>query len=459
MLALESARRGLRPLLVERDDFGQHTSGSWLRILHGGLRYLQTLDLPRHIESVRERRWFLKNFPDLVEPLRCVMPLYGRGFRRRWILGGALAANDVLSWYGNRGVRHDRRLPMGRTLSTEEVLRRGPSVRTDGLAGGAEWYDAVARRPQRLLMEITRGAAAEGATVVNNVEVLGLQGVRGRVSGVRAVDRRSDEEFRFQAPVVVNAAGPWAEELAETLDGSKSRLFTPSIACNLLLDRTPDFEGALAVEAPHPGARTYFVYPAHGGILAGTFHGPTSGEQATTPSSEMLDTFRRELDDSMPVLKLGSAPIRHVFSGRLPVRLEQTVHLSRRPVIHHHADHGGMNGAVSVSGVKFTTARAVALRVLSDLKRRGQLSPGPISRRPRPEPVTVPDAHTLETAGPQEIRDLVRHFVSREAARSMDDVLLRRTDWIFDSGRSSYLRQEVRDAVAGRLLGSDDEAP
>jgi glycerol-3-phosphate dehydrogenase len=77
-LALEAARRGLKTLLVERADYGGATSWSNLRILHGGLRHLQNLDLVRFYESVGERRWFLRHFPDLVRPLPCLMPLYGR---------------------------------------------------------------------------------------------------------------------------------------------------------------------------------------------------------------------------------------------------------------------------------------------------------------------------------------------------------------------------------------------
>lgn len=458
MLTLESARRGLRPLLLERDDFGQHTSGSWLRILHGGLRYLQNLDLPRHIESVRERRWFLRNFPDLVEPLRCVMPLYGRGLRRRWAMAGALAANDALSWYRNRGVGADRRLPSGRTLASKEVLKLGPSVRADGLAGGALWYDAVARRPERLVMEVIRWAVAEGATVANHVEVLRLQGTGGRVTGVRAVDRFAGRELSFQGAVVVNCAGPWSEQLAEALDGSKAGLFTPSLAFNVVIDREPDFQGALAVEASQPGARTHFVYPAYGGILAGTFHGPTGDRNATRPSREMLDAFKRELHDSMPGLGLASAPIRHVFSGQLPVRRENTVELSRRAVIHHHADHRGMKGAVSVSGVKFTTARRVALQLLSDLERRGQLSVGPVSSRPRPEPVAVPEADRLREMTPRQLQALVRDFVAREAAVSADDVMVRRTDWSLHPEVAGNLNDDVHDAVADELRDSGEEA-
>jgi glycerol-3-phosphate dehydrogenase len=97
MILLEASRRRLNALLVERDDFGGQTSFNSLRIIHGGLRYLQTLDLHRFRESVSERQWFLRTFPDLIRPLPCLMPLHGDGLRRPPVLRAALAANDFLS--------------------------------------------------------------------------------------------------------------------------------------------------------------------------------------------------------------------------------------------------------------------------------------------------------------------------------------------------------------------------
>ncbi|HSH75819.1 MAG TPA: FAD-dependent oxidoreductase, partial [Longimicrobiales bacterium] len=184
MVALEAARRGFDPLLLERDDFGQHTSGSWLGILHGGLRYLQTLDLPRHRVSTSERRWFLATFPDLVEPLRIVMPLYGDGLRRASVMGAALRLNDALSWYRNRGVRPDRSLPQGRLVSAEQTLRLLPATDPRNLRSGAIWYDGVTHHPQRLLMETLRWAVGLGASALNYIEAVELLQEAGKVRGV-----------------------------------------------------------------------------------------------------------------------------------------------------------------------------------------------------------------------------------------------------------------------------------
>ncbi|RPH57928.1 FAD-dependent oxidoreductase, partial [bacterium] len=144
VLALEAARRGISTLLLERGDFGRETTWSSLRILHGGLRYLQRLDLPRFRESVGERRWFLRCFPDLVEPLPCLMPLHdpprGGRLRRPGIFRFALRVNDLLA--------RERALPPGRLLSAAETVELFPGVDRAGLRGGALWYDAVAKDPE-----------------------------------------------------------------------------------------------------------------------------------------------------------------------------------------------------------------------------------------------------------------------------------------------------------------------
>jgi glycerol-3-phosphate dehydrogenase len=146
-LTLEAARRGLSALLVERADYGGATSWANLRILHGGLRYLQSLDLVRFYQSVGERRWFLRHFPDLVRPLPCLMPLYGRGLKRPAVFRTALVLNDILSWRRNAGVTAAMHLPNGRLTSVAETAALFPAVERQGLQGGTLWHDAVMLSP------------------------------------------------------------------------------------------------------------------------------------------------------------------------------------------------------------------------------------------------------------------------------------------------------------------------
>lgn len=183
-LSLESARRGLKPLLIEKGDFGEATSWNSFRIVHGGLRYLQSLDLYRFRESVQERKWFLKNFPDLVEPLPCLMTLYNEGLYNTHIFRVALLMNALFSTNRNWGVRKDRALKAGGVINQQEVLDQFPGVDAKGLKGGALWYDGFMINSQRLLIELLRWAASQGAQMVNYMEGKELVFKDGKVQGI-----------------------------------------------------------------------------------------------------------------------------------------------------------------------------------------------------------------------------------------------------------------------------------
>ena len=200
-LNLEAARRGYRSLLLERDDYGGATSWASLRIVHGGLRYLQSFDLPRFFESVRERRWLLRHFPDLVRPLPCLMPLYDRGLRRPAVLRLALALNDLLSTQRNHGLRSAVRLPRGRIVDPRETAALFPKVDRSGLTGAALWHDAVMLSSERLIMEMLHWACACGSRALNYMEGertdhrgrrgAGGRGARSRHRTTATVSRRS----------------------------------------------------------------------------------------------------------------------------------------------------------------------------------------------------------------------------------------------------------------------------
>lgn len=414
-LALEASRRGQRALLIERDDFGCATSGSSLRILHGGLRYLQSLDLPRFRESVAERRWFLRHFPDLAEPLPCLMPLYdpprGGRLRRTSAFRLALAANDVLSRRRNEGVRADRWLPEGRVLEAAETLRLFPGADRQGLRGGALWYDGYLPDPQRLLIEMLRWACSLGAQALPHVEASGLlidPVGNGRVAGVRAVDRVTGRSLELASSTVVSCAGPWSRTLAARFDRDLPELFRPVLAFNVLLDREPPSRCAVAVAAPGPGAQTWFLTPCGTGqTLAGTFYVPSGAAGSSTdlgagPREEDVTAFLGELDAALPGFGARGARVSRVLHGWLPAVADGSPEPASRPVIHDHGAAGGPEGLFSVSGVKLTTARAVAERALARVfARRGSPLPAlrPGERPPADPPLALAEPLVLAGMG------------------------------------------------------------
>ena len=450
-LLLEASRRGLKPLLLEQGDFGAETSWNSLRIVHGGLRYLQSLDLPRFFESVRERRWFLQNFPDLVRPLPCLMPLYGNGLKRPSIFRLALATNSLLSLTRNRGVSRAGQLPTGGVLSVTETLERFPMATRDGLAGAALWYDAAMPDSQRLLIEMLHWACACGATALNYVRAVGYERSADAVARVSAIDRTTGQKLAFRTRLVVNAAGPWCREVSTAFDRDVPELFHYSLAFNVVLDREPLADAGLAVSPRSRTGRTYFLVPWKGKIMVGTFHAPWNGlREEATITDEMLETFLADLNDSIPGLDVASPDVERVHWGLLPAARPNSDELASRPVILHHGDQGGPEGLFSVSGVKFTTARLVAEQTLKIIQRfRGCGLPDPISA-PRPSATHWPaadDVFEVQAGARKVLRERIEELAMLESVITSEDILLRRTDWSPNSGLEEILRSGLSGLV------------
>ena len=432
-VTMEAARRGLRPLLIERDDFGGATSWNSLRIVHGGLRYLQKLDLRRFRESVGERTWFCRTYPDLVEPLECLMPLYGDGLKRPGVLRAALGLNDLLSARRNAGVSEDRQLPRGRVLDAESTKSLFPAVDAAGLRGGALWYDAAMTSSARVLMETLNWARHNGATTLNYVEGTDLIEEGRGLGGVRALDRLSGSAIELRAPVVINCAGPWSRTMSERFGRRLDELFHPSLAFNVLLDRPPPSSAAVAVTPRYDGARTYFLRPWQGRIFAGTSHAPcTEYPAASEPSPEQLARFLSDLNLAVPSLELTLEDVVRTYSGLLPAARPRTEELATRFTLFDHGAAAGPEGLWSVSGVKYTTARRVAERTL----RRAFASSGrDLAVRPdsdRPESVydlDLIDPSSLAGEDQDGARRALERLVRDEQVVCMEDLLLRRTDW------------------------------
>jgi glycerol-3-phosphate dehydrogenase len=399
-LTLEAARRGLKPLLVERADFGGATSLHSLRILHGGLRYLQHLDLPRFFESVNQRGWLMRHFPPLCRVLPCLMPLYGRGLKRPAVFQVALKLNRFLSYSSG--------MPSGRVIGIEETLARFPHARRDGLKGGALWHDGQVLSPQRLHAELLHWAAELGAMVLNYAEALELKHQGSRVAGL--VTRAGE----FKAPIIINAAGPWAREVATRLDRDRPELMTPSLTFNVLLKVPPPSIDAVAVE----GTRMYFLTPHRAGFtFAGTIHRAWEGISEPTPA--MIEEFIQDLNRVMPEWPVRMSDVLRVTAGVLPSRGPGKADMAHRSTFVKH----DIEGLFSVCGIKYTTAQAFASKTIDRIFGRRPTcnsAPNIAGRESYVEPAAVMALNDAE----------LRQFAVDEAVTCPEDLLERRIDWI-----------------------------
>lgn len=444
MILLEATQRGLRALLLEQNDFGSGTSYNSLRIIHGGLRYLQTLDLPRFRESVAERRWFLRTFPDLVRPMPCLMPLYNRGIKRTTILRAALRANDLLSIQRNLGIGAAHAIRNGIILDAAETRRIFPGVKDAGLAGSAVWYDAHVPDSQRVIMETLRWACSQGAQAYNYVEVNDLLKSGNTINGVRATDRETGESYEYRCDHVINATGPGCRQFAAHFDRDIPDLYRPSIAWNILFDRPSPSGHALALTPDSPGAQTYFLHPWKGRLLAGTGHAPHLNRTGSSaPAQESLERFIDDINLIIPDAGLTMDNVEHVYWGNLPVTQDGGTTLAKRAVIHDHGRHGGPEGLHSISGIKFTTSRREAERLLKNITGNECMS---ITRRPArvAGPVTSGmDYDWLPDADDDSWKMDLRLLIKQESVLHLDDLVLRRTSIGDNPERARKLSAEI----------------
>ena len=255
-IARDAARRGLAVGLVDREDFAAGTSSRSSRLIHGGVRYLEHGYLHLVFEASRERRRLLAIAPHLVQPLRFTWPVY-RGARiPRWKLAAGLTLYDALALFRNVG-RHQR-------LSATEVLEAEPALAREGLRGGASYWDA-ATNDARLTLANVLDAAAASATVVNHAEVLSLifaSGANGAVTGAVVRDRLGGNEIRVQARIVINACGPWTDEIAR-LENAAARAAvrgTKGVHISVPAKRVGNV-GAVTMLSPDDG-RVMFTLPS-----------------------------------------------------------------------------------------------------------------------------------------------------------------------------------------------------
>jgi glycerol-3-phosphate dehydrogenase len=428
MMALEAARRGLRPLLLDQDDFGGATSHNSLRIVHGGLRYLQSADLRRHLVSTRERRWIFRNFPDLVRPLPCLMPLYGEGLQKPLVLQAALAANDLLGLRRNRGVENAAILPPGRLVAAAEATGICPDIGAKGLKAAALWYDGFAPNLPRLLIEALHWACSKGAVALNHLVATGLETSGGRISGLRALDRRSGEELTFHGAIMVNTTGPWAEGFLAACGLPQSPIFNPLLAWNLVFHRPQISDHAIAVRAKGAGKHTYFLVPWKGALAVGTGYAIwQGGPDKPHPSRLQLHGFLEDVNEAIPGLHLQGEEISRLYAGLLPAKGPEGIELEDQPIVVDHSESGGPWGLFTVSDVKFTTAR----RLAADFLRRRFPSRTPIAelafRRPRASlPPDYPYFH-IPREDDDDWKVPLRQAIEREAAWTLEDLLLRRS--------------------------------
>ena len=347
-IALDAASRGYDVALVERSDFGAGTSTRSTKLAHGGVRYLEQGNVALVMDALRERGVMRENAPHLVSDLAFVVPNY------EWweapFYGVGLRLYDLLAGRYGFGA--------SRILSKEETLDRLPNLKTDGLRGGVVYYDGQFD-DSRLLIHILMTAAAQGAAVVNYCPAVALlENSEGFVNGVRVRDLEGGEELELNARVVINASGPFSDEVRRLGQADAEPLVAPSQGVHLVFDASfLAADTAILVPRTRDG-RVMFAIPWHGHALVGTTDTPISEvEEEPRPLAGEMDFILETAADYLARPPQRS-DILSAWAGIRPLvktGAGGTAQLSRD-----HTIHVDRNGLLSIAGGKWTTYRKMA---------------------------------------------------------------------------------------------------
>lgn len=434
----ELTARGLTAALIDRGDFGAATSFNSLKTIHGGIRALQHGALPAMREFVRERRGLASIAPHLVRPLPFIVPTYRHPVRNRPMMAAFLAAYDLLASDRNDGIDARLALPRSRTVSRDECLRLNPLIDPSGVSGGAVWHDYQLHNPERLAIGLLDGAIRKGAAAANYTEARQFVQHGREIRGVRVRDAVHGTDLDVRCRFVVNAAGPWAWSLLQNAGAAPRSIPRPamSIAMNIVVHRPP---ASHAVGGIVDG-RFLFLVPWRDRSIVGTSHDAFSAHPDELAVTErQLEAFLRNTAKAFPRANITSSDVRLVHRGLLPA--SRGAELLKQSVIHDHA-RDGIDGLVTVVGVRYTTARATAAATAEHVATKLGKSSG--MRAPTLEPIVVtnepgaagiarivrenPSLAAALSSGCRVTRAEILHATRNEMAIHLADALLRRTE-------------------------------
>jgi glycerol-3-phosphate dehydrogenase len=348
-IARDAAMRGLKTLLLEKDDFAAGTTSRSTRLIHGGFRYLQHFEFGLVREDLREREILLKIAPHLVHPLPFLIPITTPIDHLIMAMGTLLY--DILSY--------DKSVPGRKHFSRETTMKMEPNMKLAGLRGADLYYDCQIWFAERLCLENIISAVDNNAVALNHAKVVGILKDGKTVRGVKVQDTLTGKETEVLSRMVVNAAGHWMDSVCAMISDQPKRMVRRTKGVHLLTPRLSN--NALVLYAKSDG-RLWFVIPWGKYSLLGTTDTDyTKDLEAVYAEKEDIDYIMREAQRVFPQLK--TEDIFYTFAGlrSLPDSgNDKPSNVSRAHKTIDHEKTDGVKGFVSVLGGKITGGRGIA---------------------------------------------------------------------------------------------------
>jgi glycerol-3-phosphate dehydrogenase len=416
-IARDAAMRGLSVALIDKGDFASGTSSRSSKLIHGGFRYLEQFEFALVAESCRERRVLQQIAPQRVKPIPFLLPVYSGDPRPLWKMRLGMTLYDLLALYRNTA-RH-------RTLSAEAAIEAEPSLNPRGLRGAILYYDCQ-EDDARFCVDNILHAVELGAVCVNYCEAAGFMSNGKRVAAVRARDILTGDVFDVSARVIVNAAGPWVDEVLRlSNDGKATSSLSPTKGAHLLLPRVTRTH-AFCFQARRDG-RIMFVLPWNDCSIVGTTDTDFAGDPGHAHAEPAdVDYLLEHLNQLIPNAGVGRADVITTFAGVRALLNSDADNPSARSR-EHRISRSGEN-LITVAGGKYTTYRLIARQVVDRVyDALGRRSPPCRTGEIGLPPYQGNGVGTLLSQNPfVRDSDIVR-ACGEEMATSVSDVMYRRT--------------------------------
>ncbi len=349
--ALDAVTRGLTTGLVEARDFGSGTSSRSSKLIHGGLRYLEQLNVGLVREALSERSILLQRLaPHLIHPVSFLFPFTHYGWERAYV-GAGVSAYDMLGF----SMGQSRGLPGHRQLTRKSALKLAPALKRSALTGALVYWDAQVD-DARYVVTLLRTAASFGAHAASRTQVTGFLREGERVTGVRATDLETGTELEIRAQQVVNATGVWTDEIQEMVGGRGQINVRSSKGIHLVVPRDRIHSGTgIILRTP---VSVLFVIPWGRHWIIGTTDTDWSLDKAHPAASRSdIDYVLGQVNKVLAV-PLTRDDVEGVYAGLRPLlagESESTSKLSREHTVAH-----PVPGLVMIAGGKYTTYRLMA---------------------------------------------------------------------------------------------------
>ena len=378
--AWEAASRGLSVAVVDRADFCSATSANHLKMVHGGIRYLQHLDIYRVRESCHERTALLRIAPHLVKPIPIILPTFDSLLEGKEILTLGFLLYDLITFDRNQGIKDSaRKVPRGRLINRKQCLKYFPQLDEAGINGAGLFHDGQFYNPTRLSLAFLRSAVCSGAVTGNYLEVKELVSNEDRVCGVKVEDRLSGKQFGIRGKIVLNTAGPWANHLLKSTLGTCLKpepKFSRDLGFVIKRQFSKNFALGVRIDLKDPDAllsrkgRHIFLVPWRDYTLVGVWHLVfEKNPDEITVTKDELQSYIDEINTAIPTLDLKFNDISMVNTGLTLFGDNKTdekdLSFGKRSILIDHLTEHQIDGLITLIGVRATTARNMAEKAVN----------------------------------------------------------------------------------------------